>query len=198
MRKKSFWIRLNPWNPLRRRTFRPVPSRGVPRPPRHVPCTRRPASSEAPGEIGELEPGRAPCRRQRQVRRPGLSPWRRSPFSSNFRSSSSFASRGLPRSFRLLLFPPRGSVPGPVSPGRCSGPSIGFKSVKIVLHPNSRSGSALAAVVHSVRLAFPSASPSPRFRLVPTWLPASSVRLAVTFASARSRLSFGQRFDAAV
>ena len=96
----------------------------------------------------------------------------------------------LPRSPAFVPFasvPPRGSVPGPGSPGRCSGPSIGFKSVKIMLSPNLRSGAAFAAFVRSVRpvavrLAVaslplgsnvvsgfsPSASPSPRFRSAST------------------------------
>ncbi len=44
-----------------------------------------------------------------------------------------FVSCGFPRSFRLLLRP-RGSAPGSASPGRLfNAPSIGFKSVKIVL-----------------------------------------------------------------
>ena len=209
MCKKSFWLSLNPRNRFRRRRRFPPPSVRNPRPPRPT-GTRRPVSSEAPGESGEWAYGM-----QRQPK-PGLPPWRRPPFPSVSCSSSSFASRGLPRSFRLLLFPSRGSVPGPGSPGRCSGPSIRFKSVKIVLFPNLRSGAASAASVRSdhpvfrpprLRLASTRFQPGFRFRRPPR-LRLASTRFQPDFrfrrpprlrlAHARFRFRFGQHFDSAV
>ena len=133
MRKKSFWLSLNPWDP--------PPSARMRRPPRRFPGIRRPVSSEAPGRGG------VPARHERGKPRSGRSPLRRSPFPSASSSSSSFISCGFPRLFRLLL-QLRGSAPGAASPGRLSdSPSIGFKSVKIMFGLSSRSGAAPAASV---------------------------------------------------
>ena len=146
MRKKSFWLSLNPWNP--------PPSARRRHPPRRFPCTRHPVSSEAPGR------GDSPARNEHRKPRRGHSPLRRSPYPSVSSSSSSFVSCGFPRLFRLLL-QLRGSVPGAASPGRLfNSPSIGFKSVKIMLGLSSCSGAAPAASVVpagfvSVRSALP-------------------------------------------
>ena len=106
----------------------------------------------------------------------------------------------LPRSPAFVPFasvPPRGSVPGPVSPGRFRPFDRVQVSENHAFPELAFRGAAFAAFVRSVRPVFrpprlrlasarsrpgfqllPSASPSPRFRSV--------------------RLSFGQRFDAAV
>ena len=100
MRKKSFWLCLNPRNPPPRREGR--------RPPLRL-CTRRPVSSEAPG----LRVQRGHGARVRD-RRAGHPPRRRSPSSSASSSSSSFLpSCGFPRSFS----------------GRFSGPGFGSRTV---------------------------------------------------------------------
>lgn len=166
MRKKSFWLSLNPRNPPCVRTSRPAPHRGVLRPPRR-PCTRRPVSSGATGGRGEPGPGKAPCRRQRHARRPGLFPWRRSPFSSVSSSSSSFlspaVSRGCSGCFPAPGFVLRSRFSGPSS----DGPSIRFKSVKIVfvfeLAPRCRQA---ASVVPSGGLSVRLRPAPPGFRRV--------------------------------
>lgn len=98
MRKKSFWLRLNPWNPRDRRLC-PAPPRGGLRPPMLL-CTRRPVSSGATGRRGGVR-----AWRKRTSRQPGHLPLRRSPFPSVSSSSSSSVSCGFPRLFRLLLQP---------------------------------------------------------------------------------------------
>ena len=127
MRKKSFWLCLNPRDP--------PPRRGKRRPPLR-PCTRRPVSSEAPG----LRVQRGHGARVRN-RRAGHPPRRRSPSSSVSSSSSSFLpSCGFPRSFSGRFSGPgfgaRTVFSGPPS-GR---PSSEFKSVKNRVRPEVRSG----------------------------------------------------------
>ena len=104
MRKKSFWLSSNLRNPRGHPGRRPVPPRGALRPPRHT-CTRRPASSEAPGRCDPTGG------RKRTSRHTEPQPRRRSPFPFVSSSMSSSVSCGFPRLFRSLLRP-RGSVPG--------------------------------------------------------------------------------------
>ena len=167
MCKKSFWLSLNPRIPPVRRTPCPAPRCGVPCPPRRL-CTRRPFSSGATGESGGPEPGRMPCRRQRQTRRPGSYTWRRSPFSSVSSSSSSFLLLRFPAVVpvaRLL----RGSCSGAAFSGPSSnGPSFRFKSVEILfnleLSPKCRPRGGVRSVRRSspvrLRPALPGSAPS--------------------------------------
>ena len=127
MRKKSFWLCLNPRDPPPRREGR--------RPPLRL-CTRRPVSSEAPG----LRVQRGHGARVRD-RRAGHPPRRRSPSSSVSSSSSSFLpSCGFPRSFSGRFSGPgfgsRTVFSGP--PG--GNPSSEFKSVKNRVRPEFGSG----------------------------------------------------------
>ncbi len=97
----------------RRERSLPPPQARDPRQPRRFPGTRRPVSSEAPGESGE-----AACGTQMQSRRPGLPPLRRPPFPSVSSSSSSFVSRGFPlvpvASVSVPVFGSRAGLSGPL------------------------------------------------------------------------------------
>ena len=144
MRKKSFWLCLNPRDP--------PPRRGKRRPPLRL-CTRRPVSSEAPG----LRVRRGHGARVRN-RRAGHPPRRRPPSSSVSSSSSSLLpSCGFPRSFSGRFSGPgfgsRTVFSGP--PG--GNPSSEFKSVKNRVRPEFGSG----AVCRADRPVPVSARPAP-------------------------------------
>ena len=177
MRKKSYWLSSNPWNPPRprRRTDRPVPTRRCPT--RRL-RTRRHVSSEADCDSGCAGTVRRRIRAEQSLRR-------FPPRSSVSSSSSSFppaVSRGW---FVASSGPEFGFRPGFLR--AVSGSPFGFKTGKSV-SPDLRSGPLS-------RLSFIQ-SASPAIRLAFTWLQVHHPpRSCLVSGSPSASLSPGFRFS---